>query len=273
MSTPVVLNPIMVVDDGYGRTVGVTDDERRFKVDVSISSTPDTLNLSILEGQITDVQLALDGYHPDVTGIEHYNQLSDAIQTILKDLDGYDMAGDMSALEQQVTDIQLALDGYATVAQLNGLNQTVTEHYNQHSDALQTILKELDGYDGYNMFGTDYMYAASEGRSVTTSESYQTKVTLNTGILNGTYRVAWTAVGDGDDDETHRYRLRDTTNNTTLSEFRIEPEEDNNRFPVGAFREIEFNAESRQLRIQWRSGDSGEDAAIRQARIELWRVK
>jgi hypothetical protein len=38
------------------------------------------------------------------------------------------------------------LDGYALQTDLQGLDNTVSEHYNQHSDAIQQIISELDGY-------------------------------------------------------------------------------------------------------------------------------
>lgn len=58
--------------------------------------------------------LLLDGYVTEQTFQENKQATSEAIQTILGDLDGY--------------------------------AQTEQEHHNQHSDAIQTILKDLDGY-------------------------------------------------------------------------------------------------------------------------------
>jgi hypothetical protein len=86
----------------------------------------------------------------DITISEHYQQHSDAIQTILKDLDGYVI----TTIEnqhwidgsQQRQNIRNALDGYSTT--ISGLDSVLFEHYQQHSNAIQTILKELDGYSG-----------------------------------------------------------------------------------------------------------------------------
>lgn len=44
---------------------------------------------------IEDILAALDGYHPDITGTEHYHQHSEAIETILQALDGYSGAGNV----------------------------------------------------------------------------------------------------------------------------------------------------------------------------------
>ena len=52
--------------------------------------------------------------------------------------------------------LKTALDGYATTTSVSGLDTTVSEYYQQHSEAIQTILKDLDGYvaDGYAVIGS-----------------------------------------------------------------------------------------------------------------------
>lgn len=79
---------------------------------------------------------------------EHYEQHSDALDTIRKELDGYASDQTVSEHYEQHSDaldtIIKELDGYASSN--NELAQTVSEHYEQHSDALDTIRKELDGY-------------------------------------------------------------------------------------------------------------------------------
>jgi len=94
---------------------------------------------------IATIRKDLDGYHPDVTGQEHYNQLGDAILAIRKELDGYDDQRDLSGIEGAIQTIIKELDGYQT--QITGLDQTVSEHNTQTNTALQTIIKELDGYN------------------------------------------------------------------------------------------------------------------------------
>ena len=84
----------------------------------------------------------LDGYHPDVTGTEHYQQHSDALQQILTALDGYSGGGgstDLTDIEEALQTILKDLDGYHP-------DVTGTEHYNQHSEILSTIINDLDGY-------------------------------------------------------------------------------------------------------------------------------
>lgn len=125
----------------------------RKRVDVVSISAPHAH--SEYEDAIQTILKDLDGYHPDSTGQEHYEQLSSAIQTILSDLDGYALQSVVDVLNQTVTEHYLQhseaiqtiikdLDGYGASAE--DLSITVEEHYDQHSDALQTILKELDGY-------------------------------------------------------------------------------------------------------------------------------
>lgn len=300
MSTPVVLNPLTVVADGYGRTVGVTPDER-FKVDIlttqvaaphadthtqggsdeingdqiDIDYNPENYtqdgndgylgsHLAGIDNTLGDILDGLDGY----CTVETCDELDERVTNIQNSLDGYGSqavcddiiaALDGYAPADQVTEIQLALDGYCTVETCDDLDQRVTD-----------IQNSLDGYS----VPTDYLYAASEGLSSTTSTSYQTKVTLNTGTLDGTYLIQWTATLDGKDDKLHRVRLRDTTNGNTLAETRHYMEDENtDRFIISSFIELGFSSESRSISIQWRTGDSGEAARIRDARIVMWKVE
>jgi hypothetical protein len=150
--TAIVANPLQIITDGYGHTVGITNDQR-LKVDIIAQAASHTH--PDVEDAIQIILKDLDGYHPDITGQEHYNQLSSALQTILKDLDGYALQSALSGLNQTVDEhynqhgealyqILNQLDGYD--GSINDLSNTIQEHYNQHSDALQTILKDLDGY-------------------------------------------------------------------------------------------------------------------------------
>lgn len=141
--------------DGYGLPIDSTSGGR-LKVDVVLQKTSDTIGSQVneLDDAIHAILGELDGYHPDSTGTEHYNQHSEELQAIRKDLDGYLAQADLSGLDQTVTEhyaqhsdaIQTvinSLDGYSSDT---GLSITVYEHYNQHSNAIQTILSDLDGY-------------------------------------------------------------------------------------------------------------------------------
>lgn len=117
MSLPIITNPLTILNDGYGRTVGITSDGR-LKIDVVDASLQADVNE--IDSILSSVLFALDGYDaadPDIPDIK------ESIQTILKDLDGY-------ALEQE----------------LDGLKNTEAEHFVQLSTALVTVLKDLDGY-------------------------------------------------------------------------------------------------------------------------------
>jgi len=163
--------------DGYGQT----EQEHHTQVSVAIQTILSDLDgyaLTSIEDQrwsdssqqLQDLRDASDGYAFSLQGIyqteqEHYQQHAGAIESITKDLDGYALSTvedqrwvDSSQQRQEIRD---ALDGYALSSDLQGLVSTESEHYTQHSDALQTIVKGLDGYvtssagaDGYVAFFT-----------------------------------------------------------------------------------------------------------------------
>lgn len=118
------------------------------------------------------VKDACDAYGIGATELEHYTQMGAHIQTILKDLDGYEarIAQNKEAHSTDINTILKDLDGYQvqinglaeTVSEhatetgehiqtirkdLDGYNVTITEHYDQHSDAFDTVRKDLDGYN------------------------------------------------------------------------------------------------------------------------------
>jgi hypothetical protein len=128
--------------------------------------------------------LDLDGYASIQTVDEHYQQHSAAINTITKGLDGYasdqslqELKSDHSIDIKAITDSLDATDGYlltdgsrvmisaldmdgndinnigdlqvtGTISNtgITNLITTVDEHYTQHSEAINTITKDLDGY-------------------------------------------------------------------------------------------------------------------------------
>lgn len=143
-----------------------------------------------------DGYTSASGYVSVTTELEHYNQHSDAIQSIIKDLDGYasESVEDQRWIDssQQLQDVRDSLDGYITsigdgvsestfqefkagqseinndiITELDGYASAITEaeHYNQHSDAIQTIIKDLDGYalDGYVTLGNSSFIVDDDG--------------------------------------------------------------------------------------------------------------
>lgn len=108
----------------------------------------------------------LDGY--STTDQEHYVQLSEALQTVLKDLDGYESRIQENKQDHS-TDMKAILDvidGYAEDTELAGLVQTEMEHYIQHSDVVQTIRKDLDGYAADSTVSDHYAQHAAALHSV-----------------------------------------------------------------------------------------------------------
>jgi hypothetical protein len=107
-------------------------------------------SINELEEAIQTILKDLDGYHPDITGTEHYNQISQSLQTILQSLDGYGSITDLQGmvnteLEHTIQESQV----FQSILQsLDGYHPDVTgiEHYNQQSQINQSILQALDGY-------------------------------------------------------------------------------------------------------------------------------
>jgi hypothetical protein len=129
---------------------------------------------------------------------------------------------------------------------------------------------------GGSVFGEDYAMAASNGRSTTTSTTFQMKTAMSTPVLTGTYRIMWTAVVDQSLASNRvESRLQDTTNALTLlnnDDVSIhEPKDFRNRIHVGTSIERVFVAETINLEIQYRQ-QAGSTAGISNARIEIWRV-
>lgn len=121
-------------------------------------------------------------------------------------------------------------------------------------------------------FGQDYQTAISTARSTTTSATFQTKVTLTTPSLTGTYRVGWTSVIDMDNNKKSVLaRLQNTTDAATIgAEHSMEPKDPTDRVIAGGFAEVTFSGASKTFEIQYSA--TGNTAGIQDARIEIWRV-
>lgn len=121
---------------------------------------------------------------------------------------------------------------------------------------------------------TNYLYAASEARSTTTSTTFQSKVTLATGTQTGTFRIAWTALLDVSDTTYNiEVRLWDNTNSVMIGSLMVlQPHDAVNREASGQFINVTFTAQARDLRLQYRSTNNSGTAGIAAARIEFWRV-
>ena len=140
------------------------------------------------------------------------------------------------------------------------------------SGAIITVV-ERAAIGGGGVFGQDYQTEVSLARSTTTNSTFQTKLTLTTPSLTGTYRLGWCSIIDqsntGDSVEA---RLQNTTDASTVGAIqRIEPKDTDNRVFAGGFGEVVFTGSAKTFQIQWREQD-GSTAGIQDARIEIWRV-
>jgi len=123
------------------------------------------------------------------------------------------------------------------------------------------------------VFGQDYQYAESLARSTTTSSVFQTKVTLTTPALTGTYRVAWTA-GYGMDSTSNRRiaaRLYNSTDAVELDIKSVRPSVTTVTESAGGFAQVTFTGSAKTFLVQFRALD-GTSVAIENARLEFWRV-
>jgi hypothetical protein len=125
-----------------------------------------------------------------------------------------------------------------------------------------------------SVFGRDYQAAASDSRVTTTSDVFQTKTTLTTAALTGTYRIGWTAVIDSStlssNVEAQLYNNTDDSIVGALIVWRGTINQE--RACVGGFAEIVFTGDAKTFYIQYRSVNGTITAAIAAAKIELWRV-
>jgi hypothetical protein len=126
-------------------------------------------------------------------------------------------------------------------------------------------------------FGSNYQAAMSVGRSSTTSPAFQTKLTLVTPVLTGTYRIGWFAVVDTEQaNGSVLARLRDVTAGVTLGAIQqLSPAFVDDTYPVGGFREVTLNNEAKTYAIQFSrqaGGGPPYTVGIQDAHLEIWRV-
>ena len=132
---------------------------------------------------------------------------------------------------------------------------------------------DITAAGGSSVFGEDYQIVTSLARSTTSFSSFQTKLTLTTPVLTGTYRIEWMGVVDQSntqDSVEARLINRITGSNVGVVQ-RVEPKDTDNRIYVGGIHNEAFAAETKSFAIRWRQQD-GSTAAIANAVIEVWRV-
>lgn len=123
------------------------------------------------------------------------------------------------------------------------------------------------------VFGSDYQREESMGESSTTSTTFQSKVTLTTPALTGTYRIGWSARvwQSGVADRLQAQLYNDTDAAVLSGPFDFEPEDADDRHLPSASREVVFDGSAKTFIVQYRQQDGG-TAYIDQASIEFWRV-
>jgi len=126
---------------------------------------------------------------------------------------------------------------------------------------------------GGGVFGEDYQQVSLLAGFPTSSSSFQTRLTLTTPVLTGTYRIAWMAVvSQSSTQDSIEIRLLNTITGASVGTVqRHEPKDTDDRIQTGGFHEEAFSSETKGFSIQWRQQDGG-TATIRNCVIELWRV-
>jgi len=120
------------------------------------------------------------------------------------------------------------------------------------------------------VYGTQYHYAESNVQSSTTSETFQTKVTLSTSSLPaGNYRLGYSyeAANEDSKDETDCEVVMD---GVVVAESRIKGNQNYDYPSLGGFVRLTLSG-IKTATIRYRDTGSG-TALIRRARLELWRV-
>lgn len=124
------------------------------------------------------------------------------------------------------------------------------------------------------VYGTEYHYAESLGLSTTTSTTFQNKLTLNTSLPAGTYRVGW-GYAWSYSSTNNDFVSRVEADGTTYAEHQEEPQDNgaDQVSPVSGFFNVTFgSAGSRSFTIDYRSQTGWNTARISHARLEVWRV-
>lgn len=135
---------------------------------------------------------------------------------------------------------------------------------------------KLDGWiTSATVFGSNYQTAISTGRTTySTDVAFQTKVTLTTGALTGTYRVGWSCVLDGAvTNQNFEAQLYNVTDAAIVGVVRnMRPSNVGERYSMSGFAEVTFTGALKSFAIQYRTTNSGNAVGISDARIEIWRV-
>jgi hypothetical protein len=123
------------------------------------------------------------------------------------------------------------------------------------------------------VFGNDFQQVAVDASTSTTSSTPQTRVTLTTGDLTGTYRVGYCAeTSAGAANKNVQVRLYNNTDAVVLCTSLHRDSAASLTCSNAGFAYVTFTGSSKTFLIQYSSPDNSTSAYIQNARIELWRV-
>lgn len=129
---------------------------------------------------------------------------------------------------------------------------------------------------GASVFGNDHQTATALTRTTTNIAILggQTKVSLTTPALTGTYRVGWTCVVDVEStSQSMEVRLRNTTDVATVGATRdFRPRNATQRQTQGGFGEVVFTGAAKSFEIQFNKVSGAALTGCQDARIEIHRV-
>lgn len=278
--SPAIAAPVFVSDTG---SLALTPGTNRKRIGRVIDDTVDAWKAFILslDEENTDFNVrisALDtttGFLEDklVSGTVSLTKLNPAANEQLRaDLGSLTKA----QLDAAVSDGDVLYVGDATTPSLHALGgaehsaSTLASLNSKVSDA--DLIATVDSRLSDTRLPRDYATAISIARSTTTLTAYQTKTTLVTGALTGTYRVAWVATVDIQSTSQLVYARLQTGAVTVGTEKVKEAKDLLDKIVVSGFAESVFTGFSKTFEIQWRSSGGATIAGIEDARIEIWRV-
>jgi len=125
-----------------------------------------------------------------------------------------------------------------------------------------------------NIYGSHFSQTSSDVQSTTTSNTYQQKLRLTvSGLVNGTYRLAWyaeTSSSSGGSDIRLRVQQNDVTD---LAITNIELQDATTYLPQSGFVYVSLSsATTYNFDLDYSSEISSVTTYIRRARLEFWRV-
>ena len=129
-----------------------------------------------------------------------------------------------------------------------------------------------------SIFGSEYDYAASEGESSTTSNTYQQKLRLTTGSVSaGDYRIGWSFEYTSTTDKLDCGFKVEVDDTTVINEISPSPQKkyaDGVLYNISGFKDLSLSNASHTIDLDYiaRVGIEIGTTYIRRARLEIWRV-